>query len=157
MAAPALSVTSEVPGQAQRHRCQNKHFLAYDMYSLKGVEFTWILLFLELFFNLLFSLIILLNYLFSFFSFFPKSAATVVKACEMHLSHKIPYTGPSRSFWSNQLSFKVKFLHPENSTRNITKCCNSMIQLIKQKVVVQVLKGFNSQLEYKGTYQISEV
>lgn len=32
-----------------------------------------------------------------------------------------------------------------------------MIQLIKQKVVVQVLKGFNSQLEYKGTYQISEV
>lgn len=80
-------------------------------------------------------------FLFCLFFFFLKSV-TAIKACESPLSHKIPYSGPSRSFSSEELSLKVKFLHPENSSRNITKCCNSVIQLIMEKVAVQVLKGF---------------
>lgn len=126
-----LWVTSEVrcarDVNSHRHPC-TKEFLAYAnrdqsrgnlKYSLKDAEFTRLLL---------------------IFFFFCNSAATSRKAYKIYLSHKSPRIGPTGV--SDQSNSALKCLHPDTSTGNGTNCCNSMIQLIKEKVTAQILRGF---------------
>lgn len=113
MAAPAPSVTSEVPGQSQRHPCQNKHLVAYDIYSLKGTGFTWILL-------------LFLNF-FSFLIFFSFSQ----ECCYCYKDMRDPL-GPQNSiYWS-----KPEFLIRPNQFRSSFFTQKTLPEILPNAVIL---------------------